>query len=288
RFAKYMRVNVALFIGGIPQQTDEELLRRKRPNIVVATTGRLRGFIRDRMIDLSRVKHFIIDEFDHILDRKERSNTLEDVLYINKYLPKNRQAMMFSATVTQELRVRAKTLMNNPLEVIIGDDSKLVLHGLQQFCVRITEKAKVKQLYDILTTTDYKQAIVFVQRINRCKALCELLYNLGVSVLPIHSDLTQTVRLDNYQMFRNYRKRTLITTAMFDRGVDFERVNLVINYDMPETSDLYLHAVGRAGRFGTKGAAVSFISDDYSQRIQNEIRIRFGIKFEEMPLKIVI
>ncbi|CAG2102815.1 unnamed protein product [Medioppia subpectinata] len=285
RFSKYMNVETALLIGGIPQRMDERCLRVNRPNIVVATAGRLIALIRDKTIDLTRVQHFVIDEFDKMLSERD---TIQQILFINQSIPTERQIMMFSATMDENLHIKARKLMQNPLEVIIGDDRRLILHGLQQFYVEILEKEKLKKLCQILANVEYKQTIIFVNTIQRCKALYESLYSMNMSVVPIHSSLSQEMRLNNYQLVKSYRRRILVVTIMFDRGIDFDRVNLVVNYDMPECSDDYLHAVGRAGRFGTKGIAISFISGYMADKIRNEIQSRFDIKLDELPENVVI
>lgn len=203
-------------------------------------------------------------------------------------LPRDKQVMMFSATLNDAMRTAAKKFMESPLEVIIGDDTQLVLHGLQQFYSKISEKEKLRQAYKLLTTIEYKQAIIFVHTVNRCNALCDLFAKLKLSVIKIHGGMTQDQRLTAYETFKAFQKRVLVATKMFDRGIDFERVNLVINYDMPDNSDTYLHAVGRAGRFGTKGVAISFISDAEAEMVRKQVQIRFNIRLEPLPDKVII
>ena len=213
---------------------------------------------------------------------------LDDIIAINRNLPRDKQVMMFSATMNEQMRVCAKRFMDIPLEVIIGDDTKLTLHGLQQFYVDVKEKEKLRQCYHLLTTIDYNQTIIFVSTINRCNALEDVLAKLKQDVIKIHGAMQQGERLFNYNAFKACKKRVLVVTKMFDRGIDFERVNLVINYDFPEDSDTYLHAVGRAGRFGTKGVAVSFVGCPADDDTRREVQKRFDITLELMPEKIVI
>jgi ATP-dependent RNA helicase UAP56/SUB2 len=202
---------------------------------------------------------------------------------IMEILPRDKQVMMFSATLSDRMRTFCKMFTQNPLEVIIGDDTKLTLHGLQQYYVELQENEKSRKLFNLLTTVEFKQAIIFVNTIQRCIALTDILNSLKFSVTNIHSSMTQEMRLYSYQLIKNYKKRILITTKMFDRGIDFERVNLVINYDMPDNSDTYLHCVGRAGRFGTKGIAVTFVCGHVDSIIYKEVQSRFDIKLSELP-----
>lgn len=285
RFSKYMRINIGVFFGGISQRLDEQVLTMNKPHVVVTTTGRLNALIRSKKIDLRFVKYFIVDECDNMLGRED---SLEDMVYINRHLSRDKQVMMFSATLNEITRISAKKFMHNPLEVVIGDDSKLVLHGLQQFYLELQEKAKLRKLYELLKTIEFKQTIIFVNTIQRCITLCDVLEKFGQPVICIHGSQSQELRLLGYQLIKTYKKRVLVTTKMFDRGIDFERVNLVINYDMPDNSDTYLHAVGRAGRFGTKGVAISFIANHEDNIIWRQVQTRFDIKLEELPENVVI
>lgn len=285
RFSKYMKVNVAVFFGGFSLRVDEQVLRINRPQVVVSTTGRMIDLIRCKKINLNHVKHFVIDECDKILGLMD---SRMDVMKINENLPRDKQVMMFSATLSDDMRTFCKLFLESPLEVIIGDDTKLTLHGLQQYYVDLQEKEKNRKLYDILTTVEFNQAIIFVKTIQRCIALHEILDALNLSVTNIHSSMTQEMRLYNYQIVKKYKKRILVTTKMFDRGIDFDRVNLVINYDMPDDSDTYLHAVGRAGRFGTKGTAITFVAGHVDSIVFKEVKSRFDIEFSELPEEIDI
>lgn len=128
-----------------------------------------------------------------------------------------------------------------------------------------------------------KQVVIFVKSVQRCMALAQLLTEQNFPAIGIHRGMTQEERLNRYQQFKDFQKRILVATNLFGRGMDIERVNIVFNYDMPEDSDTYLHRVARAGRFGTKGLAITFVSDEADAKILNEVQDRFDVNITELP-----
>merc|ERR1711982_32814 len=144
----------------------------------------------------------------------------------------------------------------------MGDEeSKLTLHGLLQYYVRLQEKEKNRKLNDLLDALEFNQVVIFVKSVQRATALDKLLVECSFPSIAIHSGLSQEERINRYKQFKEFQKRIMVSTDLFGRGIDIERVNIVINYDMSDSSDSYLHRVGRAGRFGTKGLALSFAAD---------------------------
>lgn len=146
----------------------------------------------------------------------------------------------------------------------------------------------------------YIQVVIFVKSVQRCVALASLLIEQNFPAIAIHRGMTQEERLSRYQQFKDFQKRILVATNLFGRGMlyifslsiyfislivgmDIERVNIVFNYDMPEDTDTYLHRVARAGRFGTKGLAITFVSDESDAKILNEVQDRFEVDITELP-----
>jgi len=169
------------------------------------------------------------------------------------------------------------------MEVYIDNEAKLTLHGLQQHYVKIQEKEKNRKLFELLDALEFNQVVIFVKSVQRCMALSQLLVDQNFPAIAIHRAMTQEERLSRYQQFKDFQKRILIATNLFGRGMDIERVNIVFNYDMPEDSDTYLHRVARAGRFGTKGLAVTFVSDEKDAKILNDVQERFDVSINELP-----
>merc|ERR1711907_834652 len=199
---------------------------------------------------------------------------------------KKKQVMMFSATMDKEIRAVCKKFMSEPHEISIDDESKLTLHGLLQYFVKLTEKEKNRKLNDLLDALEFNQVVIFVKSVQRAIALDKLLVECSFPSISIHSGLDQEERIKRYKAFKEFQKRIMVCTDLFGRGIDIERVNIVINYDMPEDSDSYLHRVGRAGRFGTKGLALTFCSTDEDQEVLKKTQERFEVSIETMPASI--
>ncbi|KAI0344081.1 P-loop containing nucleoside triphosphate hydrolase protein [Trametopsis cervina] len=283
RFAKYMpEVRVNAVYGGTAVSKDIELLRDKTkcPHIIIATPGRLNALVRDKALDASKVKHFILDECDKML---EQLDMRRDVQEIFRATPLHKQVMMFSATLAKEIRVTCKKFMTNPLEIFVDDETKLTLHGLQQHYVKLDEIIKNRKLNELLDTLEFNQVVIFVKSVPRAIELDKLLVSCNFPSISIHSNLTQEERISRYTAFKAFEKRILVATDIFGRGIDVERVNIVINYDCPADADSYLHRVGRAGRFGTKGLAITFVSSESDQQVMAAIQARFEVAVPELP-----
>jgi ATP-dependent RNA helicase UAP56/SUB2 len=169
------------------------------------------------------------------------------------------------------------------MEVFIDDESRLTLHGLAQYYVKLNESEKNRKLSELLDRLEFNQIIIFVSNVNRAKELNKLLVECAFPSLCIHSKMKQEERIDIYSQFKKYKSRILVSTDLFGRGVDIERVNIVINYDMAKTSDDYLHRVNRAGRFGTKGLALSFVASEDDTKVLESVQARFEVKINPMP-----
>jgi superfamily II DNA/RNA helicase len=281
RFSKYMpTVKVGVFFGGMPIQKDEQTLKKNTPHIVVGTPGRMLALARSKTLSLKNVKHFVLDECDKML---EALDMRRDVQEIFRMTPHEKQVMMFSATLSKEIRPVCKKFMMDPMEVYVDDDTKLTLHGLQQHYVKLRDNEKNRKLFDLLDALEFNQVIIFVKSVQRCMALAQLLLEQNFPAIAIHRAMTQEERLSRYQQFKDFSKRILVATNLFGRGMDIERVNIVFNYDMPEDSDTYLHRVARAGRFGTKGLAVTFVSDSTDAQVLNDVQDRFEVNITELP-----
>jgi len=198
----------------------------------------------------------------------------------------NKQVMMFSATLSTEIRPICKKFMHKPLEIFVNDTSKLTLHGLQQYYIELAENEKNQKLVNLLDSFEFNQAVIFVKSVKRSIELDKLLRDAHFPSICIHSDMPQEKRIERYRDFKEFKTRLMVATDVFARGIDVERVNVVFNYDMPDSSDTYLHRVGRAGRFGTKGLAVSFVSSEKDGQVLNSVQERFVVEIKTLPDKI--
>lgn len=287
RFSKYLPdIKSKVFFGGVSVKTDLESIKAEYPHIVVGTPGRVMDLCTTRKaLDFSKVKHFVLDECDRML---AEVSMRRDVQTIFKCTPHEKQVMMYSATLDKEIRPICRKFCQDALEIFVDDDTKLTLHGLQQYYVKIEEADKNKKLNDLLDVLDFNQVVIFVSKVKRAIELSKLLEDCNFPSVCIHSNLKQDERISRFKAFKDFNKRILVSTDLFGRGIDIERVNIVINYDFPDQSDQYLHRVGRAGRFGTKGLAVSFISTEADEEILKGVQERFAVQVPEMPNEIDI
>jgi len=298
RLGKHIaKMKVAAVYGGTPLEKDKEMLQKNCPHILVGTPGRVLALTsggESAALKLNSLTHFILDECDRCIDEL---GLRKDVQKIFIQTPKKKQVMMFSATISPETRAIAKKFMQGPHEITVESEAKLTLHGLLQYTVKLEEKSKNKRLVDMLDALEFNQVVIFVRTVKRALALDGLLQECNFPSMTLHplpagfahkakegsSVSAKESRLDRLKAFKEFRKRILVATDLFGRGMDVERINIVINYDMPQDSDMYLHRVGRAGRYGTKGLAVSFVSSAEDIEVMKKVQARFEVNIAEMP-----
>merc|ERR1711967_229365 len=284
RFAKFFeKVKTAVVYGGVPIAKDKEMLKENCPHILIGTPGRVLALAQGKDLKLDKLTQFVLDECDKCLDKLDMR---KDVQQIFMETPKKKQVMMFSATMTKETRALCKKFMQEQHEISVDEESKLTLHGLLQYYVKLSEREKNRKLNDLLDALEFNQVVIFVESVQRATALDKLLVECSFPSIAIHSGLDQEERIKRYKMFKEFQKRIMVCTDLFGRGIDIERVNIVINYDMPDEGDSYLHRVGRAGRFGTKGLAISFVSSDEDGEVLKTVQSRFEVNIGDMPAKI--
>jgi len=289
RFSTYMPdVKVSVFFGGIGVQTHKDLLANDCPHVVIGTPGRVRALAQEGDMKLKTVRHFILDECDKMLEALDMRKQVQDIFMLT---PLDKQVMMFSATLSKEIRPVVKKFMTDPMEIYVDDEAKLTLHGLVQHYTMLNEDEKNRKLNDLLDALDFNQVVIFVKSVARANALNSLLDECNFPSICIHSRQDQEDRLSKYKAFKDGHKRILVATDLVARGIDIERVNIVINYDMPENdprsnalgADTYLHRVGRAGRFGTKGLAITFVASEADSQVLNQVQERFDVDIKPLP-----
>uniref|UniRef100_A0A7S2UYK1 RNA helicase n=1 Tax=Fibrocapsa japonica TaxID=94617 RepID=A0A7S2UYK1_9STRA len=286
RFSKYLPdVKTAVFYGGVNIKQNRDTLTNDTPHIVVGTPGRLLQLAKEKALKLDKIKHFVIDECDRVLDQLDMRR---DVQHIFRMTPHEKQVVMFTATLSKEMRPVCKKFCQDPLEVYVDDDTKLTLHGLQQYYIKLAESEKNRKLNDLLDALEFNQVVIFVSKVARANELNRLLTECNFPSICIHGGLSQEERINRYKSFKEFNKRILVSTDLFGRGIDIERVNIVVNYDFPDNTDQYLHRVGRAGRFGTKGLAISFVSSATDAEELAKVQARFEVNIPELPDQIDI
>jgi superfamily II DNA/RNA helicase len=225
-------------------------------DIVIATPGRLLALMNIYNIDFSGVKYFILDEADRMLDM----GFYDDIMTIVRKLPKERQTIMFSATMPTNIRKMAKAIMNHPTEIQIAISRPP--ESIQQQAIDIFEAQKTEYLKLLLKERNLKKVIIFVGKKQRVKDLARSLRTIGVDARAMHSDLEQKERDEVMLDFRNGKVDVLVATDIVSRGIDVDDIPLVINYDVPHDAEDYVHRIGRTARAENKGEAITLVSPE--------------------------
>lgn len=269
------RLKVPAVFGGFPIDKQIQTLQQKS-HIVVGTPGRVMDHIRRGSLNLEKVKYFVIDEADLMLDM----GFLEDVKQLMDRIPASRQMMLFSATLGEEVKDLAEESMKNPVE-IVKEETEETVSEIEQFFYEAELEEKYDVLVSLLIQENPQQCMIFCDTREMVNVLYRKLKRDHISCGMIHGELDQRERLQNIQNFRTGRFRYLIATDVAARGIDFEEMPLVINYDFPKGRETYVHRVGRTGRNGNIGKAVSLISSEET-RMFKTVQAYIG---KEIPVK---
>lgn len=252
---------------------------REGMEIVVATVGRLLDHIRNKTINLDEVKFLVLDEADRMLDM----GFLPELNEILKYLPKNRQNMMFSATLTNDIRTLSKKYLREPVTINVSEDIEVNEQVLHEYCC-CEDSEKIPTIANILKKAPENQAIIFLNTKKDTKRIADRLkLNYNISASEIHGDLSQNERDNILLNFRQKTFRALVATDIAARGLDIPALPLVINYSPPNSPVEYVHRVGRTGRAGLNGEAITLCS---KYEIDDLREIEKLLK-QKIPLKIL-
>ncbi|GJQ13863.1 hypothetical protein GpartN1_g5654.t1 [Galdieria partita] len=236
----------------------DDILRLYNPvHILVATPGRVLDLAEREVCKLNECKMVVLDEADKLLSM-EFTSVLEQL--IERFLPTHRQLMLFSATFPITVKDFRDRFQRKPYELNLMDE--LTLKGVTQYYAYVEENKKVACLNAIFSKLQINQSIIFCNSVNRVKLLAKKITELGYSCFYVHARMAQEDRNRVFHDFRNGACRNLVCSDLFTRGIDIQAVNVVINFDFPKNSETYLHRVGRSGRFGHRGLAISMITHD--------------------------
>lgn len=250
---------------------------QKGADIVIATPGRLLSHINIYDLDFSGIKYFILDEADRMLDM----GFYDDIMRIVKLLPKDRQVIMFSATMPDNIRKMAKAIMHNPVEVQIAISRPP--ESIQQQAVYLYEQQKTRMIQHLLEGKNLKKVILFVGKKQRVKELTHNLHQKGIAARAMHSDLEQKERDEVMLDFRNGKVDVLVATDIVARGIDVDDIPLVINYDVPRDVEDYVHRIGRTARAESDGRSITLVSEE-DQRYFGKIERFLKKKIDTLPL----
>jgi translation initiation factor 4A len=276
----YLKVGVLACIGGRNVQTDIQKLE-EGIQVVVGTPGRVQDLIDRGAIDPSTIKLFVLDEADEML-----SIGFKDQIYdVFRFLPQEIQVVLLSATMPQEVLEVTKKFMRDPVNILVKRD-QLTLEGIRQFYIEIEQEDwKIDTLCDLYKTMTISQCVIFCNTRRKVDMLVDEMNRRDFAVSGMHGDMDQQQRDNIMKEFRSGSSRVLITTDLLARGIDVQQVSLVINYDVPNSRENYLHRIGRSGRFGRKGVAINFVTDD-SRRALDDIMTFYNTEILEMPMDV--
>merc|ERR1712086_213288 len=248
---------------------------------VGGTAVRVFDMINRRALRLDSIKQFFLDEADEMLSRG-----FKDQIYdIFKFLPESVQVCLFSATMPLEVLEISEKFMREPVRILVKKD-ELTLEGIKQFYVAVErEEWKLETLCDLYETLTITQAIIYCNTRRKVDWLTDKMGQRDFTVSSMHGDMTGQERELIMKEFQTGSSRVLITTDLLARGIDVQQVSLVINYDLPPNRENYIHRIGRSGRFGRKGVAINFVTDD-DTRAMRELEAFYSTQIEGMPMNV--
>lgn len=255
-YGRHMKLKTVLIYGGVGQGPQVNALR-KGVDVLVATPGRLQDLMEQRHIDLRDVEIFVLDEADRMLDM----GFLPALKQIIAKLPKERQSMFFSATMPPNIRKLSQQLLFNPVSVDVTPKSSSV-KSIEQSIKLVERSNKVNLLTDILNGPDVERTIVFTRTKHGANALVRKLGRVKIRAAAIHGNKSQNARQRALEAFRKNEVSVLVATDVAARGIDIAGVSHVINYDIPSEPESYVHRIGRTGRAGAEGLAISFCTPE--------------------------
>ncbi|EYB84564.1 hypothetical protein Y032_0314g2232 [Ancylostoma ceylanicum] len=295
----YMNIKVHACIGGTSIRDDQRKLE-SGVHVVVGTPGRvndminrnvlqgcflsnlkLKLWVQKYILETSRIKMFVLDEADEMLSRGFKDQIYE----VFKTLPQEVQVVLLSATMPADVLDVTNRFMRNPIRILVKKE-ELTLEGIRQFYINVQkDEYKFETLCDLYDAVNVTQAVIFCNTRRKVEQLTEQMTKKQFTVSSLHGDMEQQDRDVIMREFRSGSSRVLITTDLLARGIDVQQVSLVINYDLPSNRENYIHRIGRSGRFGRKGVAINFITDNDARQLK-DIESFYNTVIEEMPVSI--
>jgi len=276
----YMGAQCHACIGGTSVREDMRKLDDGQ-HIVVGTPGRVFDMISRKILRPNYIKQFVLDEADEMLSRG-----FKDQIYdVFRHLNQETQVILLSATMPDEVLEVTSRFMRDPIRILVKKE-ELTLEGIRQFYISVErEEWKLDTLCDLYETLTITQAVIFSNTRRKVDWLTEKMHERDFTVSAMHGDMDQKERDVIMREFRSGSSRVLITTDLLARGIDVQQVSLVINYDLPTNRENYIHRIGRGGRFGRKGVAINFITEEDKRALQ-DIEKFYNTQIDEMPMNV--
>lgn len=273
----FMQASCHACIGGTNVKEDAKKLEAGS-QIVVGTPGRVSDMLTRKAFNPNKIKLFVLDEADEMLSRGFK----EQIHDVFTKMPSSAQVVLLSATMPADVLEVTKKFMRDPIRILVKKE-ELTLEGIKQFYIMVgREDWKLETLCDIYQTLTITQAVIFCNTRRKVDWLTQQMHAKDFTVSAMHGDMDQKEREVIMREFRSGSSRVLITTDLLARGIDVQQVSLVINYDLPNNRENYIHRIGRGGRFGRKGVAINFVTDD-DKRNLHDIEQFYNTQINEMP-----
>jgi ATP-dependent RNA helicase DeaD len=272
-YAEHLDIEIVAVFGGAPIKSQQAQLR-SGAHVVVATVGRMMDLMSRRSLVLTAARYVVLDEADEMLDL----GFIEDVEKILRMCPSGRQTALFSATMPPPVKRLAESYMYDPTTISITPKT-LTVDAIAQAYVEVGAKEKSAKLVELLKIEEPEQAIIFCRTKIGADRLEKTLKNKGLDVKALHGDMSQGSRDGVMIAFKDHRVRLLVATDIAARGLDIEHVTHVINFDVPASSEVYVHRIGRTGRVGRTGRAITFVTPaqrDEIGRIERDVKTTIG------------
>ena len=252
-FASHLRIGVVTCVGGANINPQIATLRRK-PNFVIGTPGRLKDVMERRALNLADFSTVVLDEADRMLDM----GFIDDMKHILSFVPKERHTLFFSATLSRDIEKLIGDFLKNPVRISIK--TRDTAAAVDQDIIRVpASKTRLDILHDLLAQPEFSKVLIFGRTKHGVEKLSKMLAQKGFKAASIHGNKTQSNRERALGLFKKNHIQILVATDVAARGLDIPKVSHVINYDIPNTYDDYVHRIGRTGRAGEKGKALTFI-----------------------------
>jgi len=267
----------ATFVGGTRVHDD---LKKLQSGVIIAvgTPGRVADVIKRGALRTENLKVLVLDEADEMLSQ----GFSEQIYEIFKFLPKDIQVALFSATMPDDVLDLTKKFMRNPTRILVKRES-LTLEGIKQFYVAVEEDHKLETLMDLYESVSIAQSVIFANTRRKVDYIKDHLNKQNFVVSYMHAEMQRGEREKVMATFRSGSSRVLVTTDLVARGIDVHHVNIVINYDLPANKENYLHRIGRGGRYGRKGVAINFVSQRDIELLR-ELEAHYHTQIEELPM----
>ncbi|MCP4326382.1 MAG: DEAD/DEAH box helicase [Psychromonas sp.] len=275
-YSKHLSLNSLAMYGGVDDEPQKAALIAG-VDILVATPGRLLDMYTQRAIHFDELEVLVLDEADRMLDM----GFIGDINKVVEKLPEQRQNLLFSATMSRPVRFLAKTILENPSEITIQD--KTNKPKINQYIIPVDKDKKSALLSQMIQEHDWPQALIFIETKRGAAKLVSQLEKRDIKAEAFHSGRSQAIREQLLEDFKEGKLQYLIATGIASRGIDIDNLNLVLNYDLPDQADDYVHRIGRTGRAGAVGEAISFVSrDDFRSLCYIEKRLNAVIERKEV------